>query len=47
MRMMIWLISLTRSGLDVRAPRAFGDTMLILHMNVRNDADITAVWSQR
>ena len=23
------------------------NVLLVLHMNVRNDADITAVWSQR
>ena len=30
---------------DVSSER--NNVLLVLHMNVRNDADVTAVWSQR
>ena len=37
----------SRSIREACAVYGRNNVLLVLHMNVRNDADITAVWSQR
>ena len=37
----------SRSIREAHAVYERNNVLLVLHMNVRNDADITAVWSQR
>ena len=37
----------SRSIREALPPYERNNVLLVLHMNVRNDADITAAWSQR